>query len=437
MAVASRVIRLFENGKPALLQSKNGEVLWKSISVTEDGNDNGLTITENSGAFDFNGKVLSNIATPVSGSDAATKAYADAIAGGLDPKDGVDLITVAALPAVTYDNGTSGVGATLTADANGALSVDGAATTAGMRVAVTEQAAGLQNGIYDVTDPGDGSNPFILTRSVDFDGSPAGEVTKGARFGVIAGNTKAGWAYYVTTAAAITIGTTAIDFGVMDSTPTATSGSGGAVQGKVTADSDLGLSITAGVASSKIDDSTINFNGSGQHQIKDAGVTLAKMASDSVDENKIVSTALGSEFTGGSGTAINLERAETATNNTGSQIDAGKVVYLFNNGGVLEVRLADADAVLSPSQGDSVLGVAAANIADSASGLVYTRPGTKVTPSGGGSFVRGQLVYVSATAGDATATPPTEATGMNYDIMGRAISATVVRLDREFIGEVA
>jgi hypothetical protein len=46
--------------------------------------------------------------------------------------------------------------------------------------------------------------------------------------------------------------------------PTATSGSGGAIEGTVTADSDLGLTIAAGVLAVKVDAATINFNGSGQ-----------------------------------------------------------------------------------------------------------------------------------------------------------------------------
>jgi len=48
--------------------------------------------------------------------------------------------------------------------------------------------------------------------------------------------------------------------------PDATSGSGGAIKGKVTFDSDKGLLVAAGVAEVKIDGSTVTFNGSGQLQ---------------------------------------------------------------------------------------------------------------------------------------------------------------------------
>lgn len=48
--------------------------------------------------------------------------------------------------------------------------------------------------------------------------------------------------------------------------PDATSGSGGAIKGKVTFDSDKGLLVTAGVAEIKIDGTTVTFDGLGQLQ---------------------------------------------------------------------------------------------------------------------------------------------------------------------------
>lgn len=77
----------------------------------------------------------------------------------------------AALPACTYANGSSGDGATLTANANGALTIDGATSpvfTTGDRVLIPNQADAKQNGIYVITQLGDGSHPFILTRAPDF-----------------------------------------------------------------------------------------------------------------------------------------------------------------------------------------------------------------------------------------------------------------------------
>ena len=56
-----------------------------------------------------------------------------------------------------------------------------------------------------------------------------------------------------------------------------------------------------------VDDSTIEITGNTQINVKDAGITLAKHASDSVDENKIVSTTLGKGLAGGSGTTLSVD----------------------------------------------------------------------------------------------------------------------------------
>ena len=78
-----------------------------------------------------------------------------------------DYMTTTPIPSCTYNNGTLGVGATLTATANGAFAnVDGQTATLNDKILVTAQAAPLQNGLYDLTQVGTGGTPFILTRDV-------------------------------------------------------------------------------------------------------------------------------------------------------------------------------------------------------------------------------------------------------------------------------
>lgn len=84
----------------------------------------------------------------------------------------VALATVDYLPFLpVYDNGTAGVGATLTAASNGVLTIDGVDTTINQRILVKNQIDKTQNGIYTVTVVGDGSTPYELTRAVDLDGN--------------------------------------------------------------------------------------------------------------------------------------------------------------------------------------------------------------------------------------------------------------------------
>ena len=109
------------------------------------------------------------VGTPAADGDAATKAYVDTTAQGLTIKDPVRIATTAALPDVTYANGSSGVGATLTADAAAVWTIDGQALVAGKRILVKDQAAPVQNGIYTVTTVGTGSVAAVLTRATDYD----------------------------------------------------------------------------------------------------------------------------------------------------------------------------------------------------------------------------------------------------------------------------
>ena len=140
----------------------------------------------------------------------ATTAFVAAALVAQNYKEACKYATAAVLPAVTYANGASGVGATLTADAVGALSVDGATPSVADRILVKDQAAQLQNGIYTVTVVGDGGTAFVLTRATDFDQSA--DITTGSATFITNGtaNLSTTWAY--NQANMPTLGTDAIIF---------------------------------------------------------------------------------------------------------------------------------------------------------------------------------------------------------------------------------
>jgi hypothetical protein len=114
----------------------------------------------------LNNQRITNLASPTAATDAASKSYVDATVQGLDQKPTAQVATTAALPANTYANGTGGIGATLTATANGALTVDGYTPAVGDRILVKNEVAGANNGLYDVTQVGSGATPYILTTGV-------------------------------------------------------------------------------------------------------------------------------------------------------------------------------------------------------------------------------------------------------------------------------
>jgi trimeric autotransporter adhesin len=166
--------------------------------------------------------------TPVNNTDIVNKAYADAIASGIHFHEAVSLATTAALPANTYNNGTSGVGATLTGNANGALSVDSTLTVVSERVLVKNESAGANNGVYTVTQVGSAGTPYILTRATDFDsvGTGVDQIDEGDFFLVTSGVANLNTAWVQQTAPPITIGTTALVFQQFSAPITYTAGTG-------------------------------------------------------------------------------------------------------------------------------------------------------------------------------------------------------------------
>jgi hypothetical protein len=165
---------------------------------------------------------------PTSNTDIVNKQYADAIASGIHFHEAVALATTAALPANTYNNGTSGVGATLTATANGALSVDSTLTIVLERILVKNEVAGANNGVYVVTQVGSAGTPYILTRATDFDtvGTGVDQIDEGDFFLVTGGVANINTAWVQQTAPPITVGTTAIVFQQFAAPITYTAGTG-------------------------------------------------------------------------------------------------------------------------------------------------------------------------------------------------------------------
>ena len=162
--------------------------------------------------IDLNAKKITNLATPVNATDAATKEYVDNIAAGLDPKASVRLAATTAVANVTYSNGTNGVGATLTNN-NGsfpALTIDGVAAAVGNRVLLASQTPSYTNGIYVVTNAGGSGVNFVLTRATDFN-SPT-TITPNAYVFVEEGTTNADSGWTMIENGTITVGTSSILF---------------------------------------------------------------------------------------------------------------------------------------------------------------------------------------------------------------------------------
>lgn len=180
----------------------------------------------------FGGFKATGAADPTSAQDLATKSYVDtAIANNGVTKDAAIYTTTAALPANVYNNGASGVGATLTGVSVGALTVDGNAISAGQRILVKNEATQANNGIYSVTATGSGIAVYVLTRTSDYNVSS--EIINGTELFVSNGATLASTSWAMNNPATIVVGTTAITFAQISGPGSITSGTGIVITGTV------------------------------------------------------------------------------------------------------------------------------------------------------------------------------------------------------------
>jgi hypothetical protein len=153
-------------------------------------------------------------ADPTTALGIASKQYVDAVTAAINFHAPVKLATTANL-AGTYNNGTSGVGATFTLTATGRLAIDSVNVTNGDRVLLKNQTTDLQNGIYVVTVQGSGGVSAVLTRASDYDTST--EITNGDVVFTTAGTVNTGVTFVNTSSGTVTVGTTSIVFSVYTS----------------------------------------------------------------------------------------------------------------------------------------------------------------------------------------------------------------------------
>ncbi len=142
---------------------------------------------------DFGGQLLTNLATPVSASDGANKAYVDALAGGMDVHQAMRAATTANLD-------LAAPGAT----------IDGVTLANGDRVLVKDQTLPGQNGLYVFN-----GAATAMTRTADADQD--GEVKSGLYVLVTEGDTNANTGWILSTPNPITIDTTPQSFSLFSS----------------------------------------------------------------------------------------------------------------------------------------------------------------------------------------------------------------------------
>jgi hypothetical protein len=352
---------------------------------------------------------------PSSANDLVNKSYVDSIAAGLTFHTACNLATTAALPTVTYSNGSSGVGATLTASANGALTVDSVTPNANDRILVKNQASALQNGVYTVTTVGDGSTPFLLTRATDMNTSGSGynQINAGNYFLITAGTVNTNTSWVQTTALPITVGTTSLVFSQFSSGATAyTAGTGLSLLTNQFSISST--AVTAGSYGSGSQVATFAVNARGQltsatntsiaiagSQITSGTVAIVNGGTGANSQqgamNALAGATTSGSFLRGNGTNVSMSTIQAADvptlnqNTTGNAANVTGTVAIAN-GGTGQNTKANAFNALSPitSVGDLIIGNgsnSATRLAiGTTAGYVLTTNGTTASwqPSTGG-----------------------------------------------------
>ena len=256
---------------------------------------------------------------PSSSTDIVNKSYADSIASGVNFHAACQYATTAALPANTYNNGTGGVGATLTAVAVGTLTIDSYTLVigdVGKRLLIKNEATQANNGAYVLTQAGTAVLPYILTRATDYDSSGSGtnEVDQGDLILVINGTTNANTSWVQQTPLPITIGTTAIVFIQFAAIQTYSAGTGLTLTTNQFSITAVGTAGTYGSASTV---PVITTNAQGQV----SSVTNTAIA--------ISGSAVSGNIAGSAGSVANALTAGTGiTLNSGTTYDgsAGKTI---------------------------------------------------------------------------------------------------------------
>jgi hypothetical protein len=172
----------------------------------------------------MNNHNLTTLSDPVNSQDAVNLRFLQSMINGYGDTREVAYATTAALPfgPAVYNNGTSGVGATLTGASNGVLVVDGQNPQVGQSILVGNEVTSANDGGYLVSSVGSGGTPYVLTRRSDMNTS--NDFSAGMLFSVqaptgsTAGTVNNGKLFIgICKASGFVVGTDPITFGVAGS----------------------------------------------------------------------------------------------------------------------------------------------------------------------------------------------------------------------------
>jgi hypothetical protein len=273
-----------------------------SVTITATGSNQNVNLTPTgTGTVNVGNFIISNVATPTASTDAATKQYVDDVAQGLNTHASCNAATQTTLATisggtVTYDNGTDGVGATLTTTGT-YTTIDGVTLSNGMRILVKNEVTQANNGIYVRT------SATVLTRATDF--NTAAEIAGGDFTFVTAGTlyNSTGW---VQIDDVVTVGTDPIVWEQFSGAGEYTAGTGLTLTG--TQFSITNTTVTAGAYGNGDYNATFTVNAQGQ-------LTAAANVAITANAANLTGTTLAATIVNSSLTSVGTLGALAVTGN--------------------------------------------------------------------------------------------------------------------------
>jgi hypothetical protein len=347
--------------------------------------------------------------TPSNSNDITNKAYVDAAVSNVNYHAACNYATTADLGTVTYNNGSSGIGATITKTAPFAtLSIDGASPSVNQRILVKNESNAAYNGIYTVTSVGSVIAGWVLTRATDYDqtGTGTNEIAPGDTTFIVSGSVNAGTQWVQTTDFPIVIGTTSINFAQIAGPGSYTAGTGLTLTSTQFSITNTAVTATSYGSSTAIPTFTVNAQGQLTAASTVAVIAPAGTLSGTTLASNVVSSSLTSVGTIGTGTwqgtLIGPTYGGTGVNNGSSTITLGGS---FATSGVFATTLTVTGAtnVTLPTSGTLVNTAVSTLSSLSSIGTVTvgTWNATAIGPTYGGtgqtSYATGDLLYASGT----------------------------------------